>query len=94
MSDHDVHRTGEPLIPSHELIIRIDERTRNMKTTLDSVETRVGALEKTVGELGPIKMIVFGGVGLILVAVLGALLTYAVYTPSREVIREVPAISK
>lgn len=90
----EIHQTPT-LIPSHELIIRIDERTRTMKTTLDSVESRVGTLEAKVSDLGPVKLIVFGGVGIILVAVIGALLAYVIYNPAtKETIREVPTMSK
>jgi hypothetical protein len=50
---------------------------------LTGVETRVNSLEARFSEMGPVKMIVFGGVGFILLSVLGALLAYVIYTGAK-----------
>lgn len=84
----DIHSSQQP---SHELIVRIDERTRTMRETLSKVEDRLSAVEKKVSDLAPVRPIVFGAVGLVLVAVITALLGYVMFSPARkEVIREVP----
>jgi hypothetical protein len=76
--------TPNPLsedVPSRDLIVRIDERTRSMAKTLDEtsrtvsgLEARVTTVEIKLTEMGPVKLLVFGCVGIVLMTVVGAIL--------------------
>ena len=88
MNNEDLHHSvpaHQGDLKMHELVIRIDERTRRMDENIKQidqkvtgVETRVTALETKISEMGVVKLIVFSGVGVILLTVLGALLRYIV----------------
>lgn len=55
----------------HDLLIRIDERTLSIQTSVDNIKKSV----VLKGEFLPIRNIVFGLSGTILVAVVGALMS-------------------
>ena len=52
-----------------ELLARIDERTKTMMERMESFVTQ--------DEFAPVKAIVFGGVGIVLVAFMGAVLYFS-----------------
>lgn len=100
----EIHRTGSPdgsQVSTHELVIRIDERTRTMQKTVDAtsdrmtaIEARMTTVETNLSSMGPVKTVVFGGVGLVLIAVMTALLGYVIFNPPKETIREVPVVNR
>lgn len=64
-----------------ERLIRIDERTKAMNERMELRNRQVDAeLEQKVSkdEFSPIKSIVYGGVGVILMSVIGAILTLVI----------------
>jgi hypothetical protein len=50
----------------------------SMEARMTLIEKNIGGLEKSISELQPVKKIVFGGVGFILLAVIGAILGYVI----------------
>ena len=68
-----------------EMLARIDERTTSTNAMVLRIDKRVDELESkmdaqfvTQAEFAPIKKLIYGAVGLILVAVMGALITLVV----------------
>ena len=64
-----------------QLLARIDERTANMQTAIRelkghavTVDTRLTSIESEMSEIKPIKSIVYKGLGVVLLAVLAAVL--------------------
>lgn len=47
-----------------------------MDARMTVIEKNISGVEKSISELQPVKKIVFGGVAFILLAVIGAILTY------------------
>lgn len=62
----------------HELLARIDERTKSLQDDMSSVKATLSNNYITRAEFDPVKRVVYGGVGLVLVAVLGALIALVV----------------
>ena len=67
------------------LVARLDERTKSMVETMNRMEKEFGAkyeeAEKTYvtrNEFMPVKILVYGFVGLTMIAVVGALLTVVI----------------
>lgn len=58
----------------HDLLVRIDERTTGMHSTLSSIPT----IYVTKQEFTPVKKIVYGVVGLMCIAVIGSLLSLVI----------------
>ena len=91
MVDHEIVRTcgvgwnvqGVATLSDdiRERLIRIDERTKAMNERMELRNRQVDAeLEQKVSkdEFSPIKSIVYGGVGVILMSVIGAILTLVI----------------
>jgi hypothetical protein len=57
---------------SEELLIRIDERTQNIEHEIAEIKSRMESDFVTAAEFAPVKKVVYGLVGSVLVAVLGA----------------------
>lgn len=57
-------------VADHDLLVRIDERTKNWEATLETFVTK--------NEFLPVKLIVYGFAGLILLSVMGGILTLVV----------------
>lgn len=62
----------------HDLLTRIDERTEKMCETLEALITRLESDYVTKAEFWPVKTIVYAGAGMILVAVVGAVIALVV----------------
>ena len=76
-------------ISTAELLGRIDERTQNtsqavtaLDVKIDGFGDRIGRVETLVDGFSLVRRVVFGAVGFILIAVLGALVALVVYTPN------------
>jgi len=57
------------------LLIRIDERTQNIEHEITELKTAMSAMETkfvTAAEFAPVKKVVYGLIGAVLLAVLGA----------------------
>jgi len=61
-------------LTDHDLLVRIDERTQTLHTEISDVKCALSGYV-TRKEFTPIKSVVYGIVGLIGTAVIGALLT-------------------
>lgn len=64
-----------------ELLARIDERTKGIKETVDSFQKKLDEVPENYVSLEafrPVQRIVYGAVGLILLAVFGALLALVI----------------
>jgi hypothetical protein len=60
---------------SGELLVRIDERTQNIEQEISEIKATMAGLEAkfvTYAEFAPVKKVVYGLVGAVLIAVLGA----------------------
>ena len=64
-----------------QLLARLDERTRAIQETVAGIERKLNSDYVSRQEFEPIKKIVYGTVGLILVAVVGALVALVVNRP-------------
>lgn len=64
----------------HELLARIDERTRLLQKEFEEFKTALTSKYVTHAEFRPVKFLVFGFVGLTLTSVVGALLTMVLRT--------------
>jgi len=60
-----------------EKLARIDERTLNIQESLQRVEMELSQNYVSKSEFAPIRLIVYGMVGLVLTAVVGAVITLA-----------------
>lgn len=77
-----------PTYTTAQLLGRIDERTRNTADTVTSLGGKVDALgirvvsvENALENLKLVKTIVFGGVGLILIALLSTVIAMVITKP-------------
>lgn len=64
----------------HELLARIDERTRLLQAEFEEIKTALNSKYVTHAEFRPVKMLVYGFVGIILAGVAGAIVTLVVKT--------------
>lgn len=89
----DIHETprGTPGRPQtdRELLLILVERLNQMNTQLVSIAAKLDGQDEryderyvTREEFWPVKAIVYGGAGIVLVAVVGALVAYVVRGPS------------
>lgn len=93
-SEDDLKRTPPQREPQtwtdHDLLTRIYERQRAENERLDAIDIKLAALDsKYVSqvEFWPVKVIVYGGAGLVLTAVIGALVAMVVI--NRDTVRAV-----
>ena len=59
--------------PNGSLLVRLDERTQIMMKDLDSMNRRMESGLVTRAEFVPVRNLVYGATGLILLAVVGAM---------------------
>lgn len=68
-----------------ELLGRIDERTTNMSQAMSALDVKMDIygdrLSRMESSFGPVKSVVYGTIGLILIAVASALIAFVVYKP-------------
>lgn len=76
-------------ISTAELLGRIDERTKTTALAVDRVDSKIEnfthrlvAVELSITKLQPVKAVVYGLIGLVLVAVATAVIAVVVYKPS------------
>lgn len=62
----------------HDLLIRIDERTKNLEKTMQEIKNSMDEHYITKHEFKPVKMTVYGLVSTVLVAVLVSILKMVV----------------
>ena len=62
----------------HDLLMRIDERTEKICDSMESWESRLKNDYVSQSEFWPIKTIVYGGAGIVLVAVMTAIVALVV----------------
>lgn len=57
---------------SEELLIRIDERTQNIEQEVSALKEKLEKDYVTAAEFAPVRKVVYGLVGSVLLAVIGA----------------------
>lgn len=86
MNTPEQQKTSDDL-PS--LIIRIDERTKNFSSEMAGVKSevsemgkKISTIETKVTEFNLVKTVVFGGVGLVLIAIITAIIGLILIKPT------------
>lgn len=81
------HRMSEAKKETPEAVLaRIDERTKTTEEKITHIEEKLDSNYVTKDEFRPVKQLVYGFVGVVLLAVVGALVALVIIKPQQKTV--------